>query len=319
MQDAPNSLDRSLAGLKTAEWKAGLEAIAEDHGMFQPLDGGHFATFVDKGDTLLVTFETAGAIRGLSEKALPYGFQFVRDVGWSHLCVISQGDTWFREPSVYALFDRLTDEAFFDDFDRVLFYGAGPCGYAAAAFSVAAPGARVLAIQPQATLDPAMTEWEDRFPELRRTSFTDRYGYAPDMLDAADRAFILYDPQVPLDAMHATLFQRANVTRLRARNLGGALQTSLIDMGLLSRLILYLAEDRLDARRFHSLWRERRDYRPYLQNLLLRLHHGNRPWLEALLCRNVTRRMSAPKFQRFLDQLEKRAASGDLDLPDETD
>ena len=40
-------------------------------------------------------------------------------------------------------------------------------------------------MQPQATLDPRVAEWDDRFLHMRRTDFTDRYGYAPDMLDAA--------------------------------------------------------------------------------------------------------------------------------------
>ena len=108
--------------------------------------------------------------------------------------MVAEGQSWFRDPAVFAYFDRLVDDGFFDEFERVIFYGAGPCGYAAAAYSVAAPGATVVAVQPQATLDPRMTEWDDRFVEMRRTSFTDRYGYAPDMLDAADQAFVLYDP-----------------------------------------------------------------------------------------------------------------------------
>ena len=77
---------------------------------------------------------------------------------------------------------------FFDDFDHVVFYGAGPCKYAAAAFSVAAPAATVDAIQPQTTLDPRITDWDDRYMKMRRTDFTSRYGYAPDMLDAAEQA-----------------------------------------------------------------------------------------------------------------------------------
>ena len=64
---------------------------------------------------------------------------------------------WFRYPKVHAYFNRLVDDGFFDDLDKVVFYGAGPCGYAAATFSVAAPGATVVAIQPQATLDPRVT------------------------------------------------------------------------------------------------------------------------------------------------------------------
>ena len=66
----------------------------------------------------------------------------VREHRWSHMALISDSDTWFRDPAVYGWFDRLVDEGFFDEFDRVLFYGAGPCGYAAAAFSVSAPGAQ---------------------------------------------------------------------------------------------------------------------------------------------------------------------------------
>jgi hypothetical protein len=108
--------------------------------------------------------------------------------GWSHLSIILDGDTWFHDPKVYAYFNRLDDDGFFDDFDHVVFYGAGPCKYAAAAFSVAAPGATVDAIQPQTTLDPRITDWDDRYMKMRRTDFTSRYGYAPDMLDAAEQA-----------------------------------------------------------------------------------------------------------------------------------
>ncbi len=315
MQDAPNSLNTSLADLDKAAWKAGLTEIAEDCGMFQPLGPHHFATFVDEGDTLLVTFETVAGIRSLSDDALPLGFELVRRKGWSHLCIISDGDTWFRDPLLYGFFDRLIDDGFFEDFDRVVFYGAGPCAYAAAAYSVASPGATVLAIQPQATLDPRMTEWDNRFPEMRRVSFTDRYGYAPDMLEPAAQAFVLYDPRVQLDAMHATLFQARNVTRLRLWHMGEALQTNLIEMKLLVPLIAAAGAGKLTAAGFHRVWRKRRDYRPYLQNLLQHLARTERDYLQALLCRNVTHRMHAPKFQRFLDRLERRAEHGETLLP----
>ena len=319
MQDAPNSLNQSLADLDKTAWKAALTEIAEDCGMFQPLGPRHFATFVDEGDTLLVSFETVAGIRSLSEDALPLGFELVRRKGWSHLCVISDGDTWFRDPLLYGFFDRLIDDGFFEDFDRVVFYGAGPCGYAAAAYSVASPGATVLAIQPQATLDPRMTEWDDRFPEMRRVPFTDRYGYAPDMLEPASQAFVLYDPRVQLDAMHATLFQRRNVTRLRLWHMGETLQTSLLEMKLLVPMIAAAGAGKLTEAGFHRVWRKRRDYRPYLQNLLQYLDRTERSYLQALLCRNVTDRMHAPKFRRFLDRLERRAESGEISLPPDDD
>ncbi len=315
MQDARKNQHESLAGLTTEEWKDRMRGLAEDLGMYQALGDRHFATFIDQKDTLLVTFETIQGIRSLSPTAHPLGFDMVNAQGWSHLCLISDGDTWFRDNRVYGFFDQLIDDGFFEDFETVVFYGAGPCGYAAAAFSVAAPGATVVAIQPQATLDPRMTEWDERFVEMRRTSFTDRYGYAPDMLDAADRAFVLYDPHQDLDAMHSTLFERPNVSRLRMRHMGGTLQTRLIDMDILYRVLILAATGKLDPRAFSRLYRARRDNMSYLRTLMSVLDAEDRPYLNAMLCRNVTSRHHAPKFRRRMDALEAMAAAGELRLP----
>lgn len=315
MRDAVCSLETPLSDLTTTEWKASMQGLAEEHGMFQQLGEDHFATFIDKNATLLVTFETAQGIRSLSDSAQPLGFDLVKAHGWSHLCLVSDGDTWFRDNRIYGFFDQLIDDGFFEEFDTVLFYGAGPCGYAAAAYSVAAPGARVVSVQPQATLDPRMTEWDERFVEMRRTSFTDRYGYAPDMLDAAERAFVLYDPSQDLDAMHSSLFERANVTRLRLRRMGGTLQTRLIDMDILHRVLFLAASGRLDERSFFRLYRARRNNVGYLRALMNALEAEERPYLSTLLCRNITSRHHAPKFRRRLDALEARAALGEFRMP----
>ena len=308
MQDVPNILDESLAGLDKTAWKEALARVAEDCGMYQPLGDRHFATFVEEKNTLLVTFETVEGIRALSENAQPLGFDMIRALGWSHLCVVSDGDTWFRDPVIYGFFDRLIDDGFFEGFDNVIFYGAGPCGYAAAAFSVAAPGSTVIAIQPQATLDPRLTEWDDRFVEMRRTSFDDRYGFAPDMLDAADQAFVLYDPYQRLDAMHAALFRRKNVTRLRLPLMGGELQTSLIQMQIVYRLIAQAGQGKLSAHSFYKMYRARRDNKAYLRRILNHLNAHNRDELNIMFCKHVLSRMAAPRFRHRLTELEKRAA-----------
>jgi len=251
----------------------------------------------------------------VSDGDQPLGVDVVRQHGWSHLCIVCDGDTWFRDPRVYAYFDRLTDDGFFEDFEQVLFYGAGPCGYAAAAFSVAAPGATVMAVQPQATLDPRMTEWDPRFTEMRRTSFTDRYGYAPDMLDAANEAFVIYDPREELDAMHASLFQRKNVTRLRMANMGGTLQSDLLNLGLLLPLIDLAGTGDLSSYAFYDLYRMRRNYPPYLRRLAARLDAGDRPYLNMMLCRNALTRMSLPRLRRRLDQLVREARDSGAPIP----
>jgi hypothetical protein len=310
MSQTPLLPDRSLSGLKKQDWLAQLAEMTEQSGMFEVLGPRHFATHVAAGRTLLVSFETIQGIQLHSELGQPLGWDMVRTHDWSHLCLISDGDTWFRDPAVYALMDRLTDADWFDAFDRVLFYGAGPCGYAAAAFSVAAPGAQVLAVQPQATLDPRVTEWDARFVHMRRTSFSDRYGYAPDMLDAAARAFVLYDPAEDLDAMHAALFTRPNVTKLRLPHMGNALQGDLIQMALLQDLLRAVAAGDLTVLKFARMSRARRDHPAYLRNLLGHLDAAHRPYLAMLLCHNVVSRMNAPRIQRRLEALQKAAAEG---------
>ena len=306
MDEGDLTLGHRLDQLVEGDWLDAFVEIAETHGHWQALGDDHFAALVEDGQTLLVTFETLPMLRTTGR---PLGWKFVTEQGWSHLCLVSDGDTWFRDPVVYGYFDRLSDDGFFEDFDRVLFYGAGPCGYAAAAFSVAAPGARVLAVAPQATLDPGQAGWDDRFPRMRRTDFDDRYGYAPDMVEAADAAWIVYDPAEPMDAMHAALYRRPHVTALPFRWIGAGPDRDLAAMDLLPRMIAQAADGTLTRDGFNAMLRARRTYPPYLRRLLGALERRHHPELAAALCRHVVARMKAPRFARRLSQLETAAAA----------
>ncbi|WP_136635022.1 phosphoadenosine phosphosulfate reductase [Pseudooceanicola onchidii] len=293
-----------LSGLDKPEWTRRVMERAEMEGAADKLGRSHFAAFIKSGSTLLVTFETVQGMRGLTDSAQPLGWHLAQRQGWSHLLLACDGDTWFRAPEVYDYFDQLIDDGFFDEFDTVMFYGAGPCGYAAAAFSVAAPGSTVVAIQPQATLDPRVTEWDDRFTHMRRTDFTDRFGFAPDMIDGAARAYVIYDPAESLDAMHAALFTKPNVTKLRMPYMGEALQSHLLFMKRLFPMLRAAADGRLDTAHFAGLYRARRSHLPYLRRLLTRLEATDRDRLTEALCRHVTARFTAPRFARRLRMLE---------------
>jgi len=290
--------------LTDTEWLCELEEIGRSRGYYSPLGDDHSVVYADgSADTLFVGFETRASIRAFNGNGLPLGFGLPDDRGWSHLSIVANGDTWFRSRHVFGYFDRLVDDAFFEEFDRVIFYGAGMCGYAAAALSVTAPGATVIAVAPQATLERSMTEWDDRFVHMRRTDFTSRYGYAPEMLEAAERAFIVYDPGEELDAMHATLFRGANIERIRYRRGGpGAIDADLRAMGVLDTLLDRAAEGRLTALEFARALRARREHLPYLRALLARVHVEDRPWLTALLCRAVLKTHRTPRFRHFLEQ-----------------
>ncbi len=305
MEEETHILDTELAGLEPDAWRAEMERIGGEAGSFTALGERHSAVFVEEERrVLLVTFERADAVRA-SESGAPLGFDMVRASGWSHLCILAEGFTWFRDPAVFAHFDKLTDGGFFDRYDEVIFYGSEMCGYAACAFSVAAPGATVIAVSPQATLDPRVTEWDDRFVSMRRVSFTDRYGFAPDMVEAARAVFLLYDPETDLDAMHVALFAGPNVTKFRCRFMGQRLEAALVARQMLYRMLARAAHGRLDLQSLARIYRDRRDFVPYLRALLTRLDDDDRPRLAAHLCRNVTERMRAPRFRRRLAALRE--------------
>ena len=301
--------------LSESEWFARLEEIGQDAGYFQRLGQSHAAFFVDESPTLVVTFETVDSIRASQPGQLPLGYHVAKGRGWSHLSVIARSDTWYRDPAVYAYFDRLVDDAFFEDFDQVVFWGAGMAGYAAAAFSVTAPGATVIVASPQATLDPRIAGWDPRFLDMRRTSFTDRYGFAPDMTEGAGPVYVIFDPEQTLDAMHAALFARAHVTLLPCRNLGRDAGTALDHMRILPSMLAAAATSSFDSALFRIFYRARRNYRPYLRNVLTQLERDGRIRLAALLCRNVADRIDAPKFAAQLKEFEAQLTAVGERLP----
>ena len=300
-----------------ADWLALMDRIGEDAGYFERLGAHHWAFFVDESPTLIVSFEQIDDIRARPGQ-MPLGHDIARAHGWSHLCVISDGETWYRDPRVYGFFDRLVDDAFFEDFDKVVFLGSGMSGYAAAAFSVAAPGATVIAVTPRATMAPQVAGWDKRATKARRLDFSSRYGFAPDMIDGARRVYVIYDPDVPEDAMHAALFRGEHVTHLRAPRLEGRVEWAMNHMQLFQPLVEEAVADTLTAGSFARLWRARRTFGPYLRLLLNRAEEAGRTQHVKMICRSVTSRLQAPRFRKRLADIladeavaEATAASDD--------
>lgn len=274
-----------------AEWRARLEDVGQREGFFRPLGADHAALFVARKPTLIVTFETAETIRRRQPDQMPFGLSVCEMRDWSHLCLIAHRDRWYRDPAIYAFFDRMVDDAFFEQFEKVVFFGAGMAGYAAAAYSVTAPGATVILLQPQATLDPSVAGWDPRFAEHRRQTFTDRYGYAPDMTEGAGQVFVLYDPDQTFDAMHAALFRRPFATFLPVRHAGADLYAGLSSMHILHSVLSSAASGSFDARLFWTFWRARRNNLSYLRRLISRLEADGRPCLAALAARSAAARL----------------------------
>ena len=303
MNDMRLDFEAELNGLDTDDWFERVDAISDEHGYFERLGENHVAALLDAGTNLLVTFEDAEYIRKFNNGSAPRGFHYAQQEGWSQLAIIAKSESWFRDPAIYQYFDRLIDDGFFEDFDNVLFYGTHGGAYAAAAYSVAAPGCTVLALRPQATLDPRIAGWDTRYIAQRRHDFTHRFVYAPDMIDAVNHAYIVFDPLQRFDAMHAGMFTRSNVTALRCTGLGNRLDLALDAMEIHDDLIKGAMFKTLDLDMFNNAMRKGRDNPTYLLNPYSSMIKTGHPKLVANVCAYVLRSGNDTFFARKLEEL----------------
>ncbi len=249
-------------------WDKIAENLAGKDGWYRPGTNGHSFLFQPRStDTLVVTFDNLDITMTKRDDRRPWGYSFIEKQGWSMLGVLAGGWTWYREPWVYDQFDDLKKSGFFKQFKRVVFYGASMGGYAACAFSPAAPGCDVVAISPQSTLDKTIVPWETRYKVAWDRDYKGKYGDAAKVSKAANRVSILFDPYEPLDAQHAARFKNKNVQFLRTPLLGHRLGSSLSQMGILSPIILGALNGTLTSSEFYTLLRARKEFPRYQREL----------------------------------------------------
>jgi hypothetical protein len=306
MSETQPPLDASHA-TSDAQWHKIMAQLTDESGYYRPIGTRHHALFLDEDPTLLVSFDSLQNIRTRPGQ-MPPGYAVAREMGWSYLALIADGETWFRDPDVYAYFDRLVDDAFFEDFNRTVFYGAEMGAYAACAYAVTAPGATVLAFNPRATMDTVRTGWDRRAPSARRLEFRSRYGYAPDMTEGAGQVFAFYDPTVTEDAMHVSLFAGPWVTPIRMPHLAGRTEWALTQAGLMPDLLQLAMKGNLTVGNFARMWRIRRNFGPYLKGLLAAVEEAGETGRAIAVCQSVATRLNAPRFKRRLAELQANAA-----------
>ena len=282
-------------------WASIATDLAGPQGWFREGEN-HSFLHVPRGDTLVVTFDNLDIAMEKRDDRRPWGWSFIEQQGWSALGVMAGGWTWFRDPFVSDTFDELRESGFFEKFLRVVFYGASMGGYGATAFSAACPGAHVVAISPQSTLDKTIVPWEARYKVAWGQDFSGPYGDAALSSQSAASVNLLYDPYVKADAAHAARFEGQNVTRWRCPLLGHRLGSSLNQMGVLKDVVYQAVEGSLTPDAFRQLLRARREFPRYqreLANLALERNH------EALALR-VADHVLSTRDDRFFRQLRAR-------------
>ncbi len=288
--------------LSQEAWRENLREIGRNEGFYEELGEEHTALYVERGKTLMVTFENLDHIYGREDDKMPWGYGFVQSHGWSMLGMMAHGWTWYRDTDVFDFFDRLRDEGFFDRFDKVVFYGASMGAYAASIFSSAAPGATVIAISPQATLDRSITPWEKRYHKVWRRNFTGRYGYAPDLVQSAEAVYMFYDPRSDPDSMHAALFRGDNIQKFSCKFMGHRIASQWMQLGLLKPVVEGCVSGELTANQFYKLLRARRESPKFQKEMLNMLKTMQRPKLLIQYCDAVLARRGAPHFKNARKQ-----------------
>lgn len=273
---------------------------------FKALGADHKAVYIRGNSTLVVTFESEVDIKQ-GEHRMPWGLEFIASEGRSFLGIMAHRPTWYRSEDVFDFFDGLKEHDFFKQFERVVFHGASMGGYAAAAFSASCPGAHVIAISPQATLDKQETEgWEPRFRWIRNSvKFKGRYSNAAQLLESAACATLFYDPMVVPDKAHAALFTGDNLRKISCRHMSHDVLGCLKHMGIKNELLRELIDGNVSDLDIYKVLRAR-TRAPHFQSRLLKYLLVNRRRKYAAQYASAVVRDSAPtRRPRFQEVMER--------------
>ena len=148
-----------------------------------------------------------------------------------------------------------------------------------------------------------MTGWDERFRDYRRLGFTDRYGYAPDMCEAAAICHVLFDPLYHPDAMHAALFHGPATNLIPLRYFGTKTADFAEAMGITEAAVLAAGDGVLDPAFLYEVLRLRREHEGWLRNLLRATLRGYSAQRTEVLCKSVLNRIKSPHFTEAMKRV----------------
>ena len=273
-----------------------IDVLPGENDFIKDLGEDHVGIYVHGDDTLVVCFENLDKVEESNMNRAPWGYSFISGLGHSFLGLMAAKWSWYRDNAVLD---------FFDEFSKVVFYGASMGGYAAAAFSSVAPGSTVIIMSPQATLERRTASWETRYRKAWIRDFNGRYGYAPDQVISANKVHLFFAPDNREDAMHAALFRGENIYKFRCLFLGHRMASLMQRMGILKSTFLSCINGDITSNSFYSDLRKRREENRYQLEMLNRLVRKKRPDLIVKYCSAVLVRRPGPKFRLQLNIARK--------------
>ncbi|MFB9149882.1 hypothetical protein [Roseovarius ramblicola] len=240
------------------EWFAEIHTGGDRQGFYTRLE--HHAVMCIRRDParLVVTFDNLSNVNDLSPGREPWAYRFVRENGASHLSVMARRKDWYRCPQLIAYLEKLSGDGLFAEFGQIWLTGTSMGGFAALAFASLAPGATVIAFNPQTTLDETLVPWEERFGMGRARDWSLPYSDAAFEIDEVARAFVLYDPFFAPDRRHVERLEGDNVTPLKTWCSGHFSPVFLRRANLLKPVMQHALDGTLTPAVFYRLYRDRR-------------------------------------------------------------
>lgn len=216
---------------------------------------------------LLVTFDNLSNVGDTSVEREPWAYKYAKDLNISHLGIMAHVSDWYRDTTLIERMQKLAADGFFDGYDRVVFAGVSMGGYASIAFGSLVPGAHVVSVNPQSTLDPDLVPWETRYENGRRQDWTLPLGDAAELTKKLGRVNIFYDPYHALDQQHVDRFSGDNIRIFKCWFSNHKTAVFLRKIDALKPVMNHCIFDELTGLDFYQLYRARR-YLPWYRGSL---------------------------------------------------
>ncbi|MEM9717003.1 MAG: hypothetical protein AAF826_10855, partial [Pseudomonadota bacterium] len=228
--------------------------------------------------------------------------------GYSVLGVQCDKKNWFRMTPAPELLDGLSNTGFFDFFERIVFIGSSMGGFAALSFAPLVPKADVIVWSPQTSLSKQICPFEDRYPYGFRISdwTTKPYLDAVASVPFSGKIFVLYDPFVLEDKLHADRIQGENVTHIRLPHFAHQSIRMVMKTGALSALIRSVVTTRSVGPEVFSQLRNRRQQRKWLRQMIADLEARDRSFLTLIASRKIGQMGSYAFAKRAMLKAQKR-------------
>jgi hypothetical protein len=290
-----------------------LQALCHDTaGAFFIETEHHMLAYLPGQKRLVVTFDNLASDRDV-EGRMPFACQLVRRKGWAILGVMVKRKDWFQCPQLKAALLALRDAGLFAGYENVAMYGASMGGFGAAAFAPLAPGCTVLAFAAQSTLARGLAPFERRYRYGRGLGdWSAPFHDAAEGVASAGRAYLVYDPLIEGDRLHALRMAGGAVQLLPVPHFSHKIPPMLKRMGVLKEVTLLGMRGDLTPFAFRQLMRSRRQAVPYLLNLLAAAVAKGHLTLAERAARRALEVVPNWKLRKLVAEIEQAKMAGDL-------